>query len=46
MVALEDFIRAKIPEMEIAYREWVRLLQSARSRIFANRAKQLCKASK
>ncbi|MFA5264329.1 MAG: hypothetical protein WC378_10915 [Opitutaceae bacterium] len=46
MVALEDFIRAKIPEMEVAYQEWVQLLQSARSRIFANRAKQLCRASK
>jgi hypothetical protein len=46
IVALEDFIRAKIPEMELAYREWVQLLQAARSRILTNRAKQLCKTSK
>ncbi len=30
IVALEDFVRAKIPEMEAAYETWVEVLRSAR----------------
>ncbi len=45
IVALEDFIRAKIPEMETAYLEWVQLLQSTRIRILANREKQRSKVT-
>lgn len=40
IVALEDFIRAKIPEMEAAYREWRATLQDARARILAARARR------
>ena len=40
IVALEEFIRAKIPEMEAAYHEWRTTLQEARSRILAARAKR------
>ncbi|PTX91339.1 hypothetical protein [Opitutus sp. ER46] len=40
IVALEDFIRAKIPEMEAAYQEWRTVLQQARARILAARARQ------
>jgi hypothetical protein len=40
IVALEEFIRAKIPEMEAAYDEWRTTLQEARSRILAARAKR------
>lgn len=40
IVALEDFIRAKIPEMEAAYHEWRSTLQEARLRILAARAKR------
>lgn len=32
LVALEDFIRAKIPEMQAAYLEWLALLRKARDR--------------
>jgi hypothetical protein len=40
IVALEEFIRAKIPEMEAAYREWRTTLQEARTRILAARARR------
>lgn len=40
IVALEDFIRAKIPEMEAAYHEWRATLQDARARILAARARR------
>jgi len=40
IVALEEFIRAKIPEMEAAYQEWRSTLQAARSRILAARSKR------
>lgn len=40
IVALEEFIRAKIPEMEAAYQEWRSTLQAARSRILAARARR------
>lgn len=40
IVALEEFIRAKIPEMEAAYREWRTTLQEARARILAARARR------
>lgn len=39
IVALEDFIRAKIPELEAAYHEWRSTLLEARSRILAARAR-------
>ncbi len=37
IVALEDFIRAKIPEMEAAYAEWLSVLRSARERARSRR---------
>lgn len=40
IVALEEFIRAKIPEMEAAYQEWRATLQEARARILAARARK------
>lgn len=40
IVALEDFIRTKIPEMEAAYEEWRVTLQEARARILAARARR------
>ncbi len=40
IIALEDFIRTKIPEMEAAYHEWRATLQAARARILAARAKR------
>jgi hypothetical protein len=40
IVALEDFIRTKIPEMEAAYQEWRSALLEARSRIRAARARR------
>jgi hypothetical protein len=40
IVALEDFIRTKIPEMEAAYQEWRSALFEARSRILAARARR------
>lgn len=40
IVALEDFIRTKIPEMEAAYQEWRSTLLEARARILAARAKR------
>jgi hypothetical protein len=40
IVALEEFIRAKIPEMEAAYQEWRTTLQEARARIMAARARR------
>jgi hypothetical protein len=40
IVALDEFIRAKIPEMEAAYHEWRSTLQSARARILAARARR------
>jgi hypothetical protein len=40
IVALEEFIRSKIPEMEAAYHEWRNTLQEARARILAARARR------
>ena len=40
IVALEEFIRTKIPEMEAAFNEWRTTLQEARARILAARARQ------
>jgi hypothetical protein len=40
IVALEEFIRAKIPEMEAAYEEWRTTLQDARERVLAARARR------
>lgn len=40
IVALEDFIRAKIPEMEAAYQEWRTTLQEARAKILTARSRQ------
>ncbi|HVU35280.1 MAG TPA: hypothetical protein VHE61_17725 [Opitutaceae bacterium] len=40
LVALEDFIRAKIPEMEAAYREWRSILLETRARITAARTRR------
>lgn len=37
IVALEDFIRTKIPEMEAAYQEWRTTLLEARAKILAAR---------
>lgn len=45
IVALEEFIRAKIPEMEAAYQEWRATLHDARSRILAARARRQGAAS-
>lgn len=38
IIALEEFIRTKIPEMEAAYLEWRATLLAARARILAARA--------
>lgn len=38
IVALEDFIKTKIPEMEAAYREWRSALLEARTRILSARS--------
>lgn len=40
LVALEDFIRTKIPEMEAAYLEWRALLFDARAKILAARSRK------
>lgn len=40
IVALEEFIRTKIPEMEAAYHEWRATLLEARARITAARARR------
>ncbi len=40
IVALEEFIRTKIPEMEAAYQEWRTTLLEARARILATRARR------
>lgn len=40
LVALEDFIRTKIPEMEAAFHEWRSALSEARARILAARARR------
>lgn len=40
IVALEDFIRTKIPEMEAAYEEWRATLLQARAKILAARARE------
>lgn len=40
IVALEDFIRTKIPEMEAAYEEWRATLLEARAKILAARARR------
>lgn len=40
IVALEEFIRTKIPEMEAAYHEWRLALQEARARCLAARARR------
>jgi hypothetical protein len=45
IVALEDFIRTKIPEMEAAYQEWRATLIEARARILAARAKRAEKSA-
>lgn len=39
IIALEEFIRTKIPEMEAAYQEWRSVLQAARARILAARTR-------
>jgi hypothetical protein len=44
IVALEEFIRTKIPEMEAAYQEWRSTLLEARARILAARARRADKA--
>jgi hypothetical protein len=44
IVALEEFIRTKIPEMEAAYQEWRSTLLAARARILAARARRAEKA--
>jgi hypothetical protein len=44
IVALEDFIRTKIPEMEAAYQEWRTTLIEARARILSARARRAEKA--
>ncbi len=41
LVALEEFIRTKIPEMEAAYHEWRLALQEARARCLAARARRI-----
>ena len=40
IVALEEFIRTKIPEMEAAYQEWRTTLLEARAKILAARVRQ------
>jgi hypothetical protein len=40
IVALEDFIRSKIPEMEAAYHEWRATLIEARAKILAARLRR------
>lgn len=45
IVALEEFIRTKIPEMEAAYQEWRATLQKERARILAARARRAEKAA-
>lgn len=40
IVALEEFIRTKIPEMEAAYQEWRTMLLEARARILATRVRR------
>jgi hypothetical protein len=39
IVALEDFIRARIPELEAAYSEWLRILRTAKARSLATAEK-------
>ena len=39
LVALEDFVRAKLPEMEAAYQTWLEVLRSARDRARTSRAR-------
>lgn len=41
IVALEDFIRVKIPEMEAAYAEWLAVLRAAQERAHAHRANRV-----
>lgn len=40
IVALEEFIHAKIPEMEAAYLEWRKTLMEARARVLAARSRR------
>jgi hypothetical protein len=42
ILALEDFIRAKVPEMEAAYQAWLGILESSRNR--ARAAQQVRRA--
>lgn len=41
LVALEDFIRTKLPEMEEVYREWLGLLRSSREKARSARQRKM-----